>query len=284
VKYEANFSAHDFNDAVFSARRSPDRRHFRLVECGRCGMIYSDPATDPASVAGLYETSRVTYGDIEEQILASYAPILDLALPRLGHRGAFVEIGGARGFMLRYGAEQGFAEQIEIEPSSDAEKRFVAESPKARFIKGIFTRGVLPPACASLVCFFQVLDHIPDPRSFLEEVLHVLEPGGVAVCVTHDTRALSARILGERSPIFDIEHTYLFHRRNLAELFAKTGFDDVESFRVSNRYELRYWLHLAPIPARLKAFALGLFSRLRLADKRIKLAAGNFGVIARKPG
>ena len=284
VKYEANFSADDFNAAVFSARRSPDRRHFRLVECDRCGMIYSDPATDPAAVAGLYETSRVTYEDLEAQIYASYAPILDRAVNGLTHRGAFVEVGGGRGFMLRYGAEKGFAEQIEIEPSADAKDRFVPPSAQARFVRGIFNRDVLPPASASLVCFFQVLDHIPDPRSFLEDVLHVLEPGGVAVCVTHDTKALSARVLGERSPIYDIEHTYLFHRQNLPELFQKAGFDRVEAFGVANNYALRYWLHLAPMPAGLKKVALGLFRGLRLADTPVKLAAGNFGVIARKPG
>jgi SAM-dependent methyltransferase len=283
VKYEANFNDADFNDAVFSARRSPDRRHFRLVECGGCGMIYSDPATDPADVAGLYATSRVTYADLEEQIYASYAPILDRAVNKLPHRKAFVEIGGGRGFMLRYGAEKGFAEQIEIEPSADAEARFGPPSPTAHFYRGIFTPGVLPEGSASLVCFFQVLDHIPHPRSFLEEVLRVLQPGGLAVCVTHDTRALSARLLGERSPIFDIEHTYLFHRRNLAKLFEQTGFTEVESFPVRNRYAIRYWLHLAPLPARLKSLALKFLTRLRLADKPIELAAGNFGAIARKP-
>jgi SAM-dependent methyltransferase len=283
VKYEATFSDHDFNTAVFSARRSPDRCHFRLVECTQCGMIYSDPATDPAALAGLYETGRVTYGDLEAQIYASYAPVLDRALSGLDQRRAFVEIGGGRGFMLRYGAEHGFAEQIEIEPSSDAESRFEPPSAQARFLRGVFAPGVLPGASASLVCFFQVLDHIPNPRSFLEEVFAVLQPGGVAVCVTHDTRAMSARLLGERSPIFDIEHTYLFHKGNLPELFRRTGFDRVESFGVSNRYALRYWLHLAPAPARLKRLALGLFQRMRLADVPIRLAAGNFGVIARKP-
>jgi SAM-dependent methyltransferase len=282
VKYEATFSADDFNARVFSARRMPDKRHFRLVQCNGCGMIYSDPACDPSLLAKLYEKSAVTYERQEEQIYNSYAPILDRALQGLDHRKAFVEIGGGRGFMLRYGHEKSFASQVEIEPSADAERRFAPAGRKARFVRGIFGKGMLPPASASLVCFFQVLDHIPDPHAFLQAVHEVLAPGGAAVCVTHNTRAWSAKILGERSPIYDIEHTYLFDHHNLPRLFARAGFAEAESFPVANRYALRYWLHLAPMPRLLKRAALWTLERLWLADRKVNLRAGNFAVVARK--
>jgi len=282
VKYEATFTADDFNGRTFSARRMPDKRHFRLVQCLGCGMIYSDPACDASLLAALYEKSAVTYARQEEQIYDSYAPILDRALDGLEHRKAFIEIGGGRGFMLRYGHEHGFASQIEIEPSADAEKQFAPASANARFIRGMFSRGMFPPASASLVCFFQVLDHIPAPHAFLEAVHEVLAPGGVAVCVTHNTRAFSAKILGERSPIYDIEHTYLFNNHNLPALFKRSGFAAAESFAVANRYALRYWLHLAPLPRLLKKTVLWALERLWLADRKINLRAGNFGVVARK--
>jgi SAM-dependent methyltransferase len=282
VKFAANFSDDDFNAAVFSARRMPDGRHYRFVKCSTCGMIYSDPVGDPSRLADLYATSLVTYARQEEQIYDSYAPILDRALPGLMHRGAFVEIGGGRGFLLRYGHEKGFASQIEIEPSEDAAKRFLPSSERSRFIRGLFAKGLLPRESTSLVCFFQVLDHIPDPRAFLDEVYEVLEPGGAAVCVTHNTRALSARLLGERSPIFDIEHTYLFNRSNLATLFKNVGFADVEAFPIANRYSLRYWWHLAPLPGGIKGVGLRMLEKVRLADRKIGLYAGNFGIVAWK--
>ena len=142
-KYAANFSVGDLNAAIFSARRAPDRRHFRLVECSSCGIVYSDPACAAQDLAVLYERSAVTYDDQESQIYDSYAPILDRALATIAHRGTFAEIGGGRGFMLRYGAERGFSELIEVEPSSDAERRFVPPSEKTRFIRDIFVPGTL---------------------------------------------------------------------------------------------------------------------------------------------
>jgi SAM-dependent methyltransferase len=282
VKYPANFSAEDFSVKVFSARRAPDRRHFQLIECERCRMIYSDPACDPSHLATLYHDATVNYGEQEEQIYESYAAVLDRALPRVGKRGVFLEIGGGNGFMLRYGARHGFAEQIEIEPSKDAELKFKPASANARFIRGIFTRGTLPPASVSMACFFQMLDHVPDPFELVSAVFEALEPGGVVVSVTHNTQALSAKLLGERSPIFDIEHTYLFNPHNKSELFRKAGFDQVDAFSVANRYALRHWFHLAPVPG--KKTIAPVLEKTGLAGIPIKLNAGNFGVIGIKPG
>jgi SAM-dependent methyltransferase len=283
-KYAANFSADDFTAATFSARRQPDRRHFRLVECKGCGIIYSDPACAPADLSSLYEVSAANYDDQESQIYDSYAPALDRALPLLPRRGTFVEVGGGRGFMLRYGAERGFSELVEIEPSADAERRFVAPTERARFVRGTFERGILAPGSASLVCFFQMLDHLPDPMQFVRTVHDLLEPGGAAVCVTHDTSALTARVLGEASPIYDIEHTYLFNRRNLARLFEKAGFARAKTFRLANDYALRYWLDMAPLPPALKQRLQRAVGHSRVGKLRVRLYMGNMGIVAQKPG
>jgi hypothetical protein len=128
-----------------------------------------------------------------------------------------------------------------------------------------------------------MLDHVPDPSRFLSDVFAALEPGGAAVCVTHDTSALSARLLGERSPIYDIEHTYLFNRRNLAALFQAAGLERVESFPIANRYALRYWCRLFPMPTGIKLASLKLLECLGLAAWRVSLRAGNCGVIGWRP-
>lgn len=284
VKYAASFRAEDLNARIFSARRMPDRRHFRLVECGNCGIIFSDPACDPSNLAALYQQSSVSYGSQERQIHDSYAPILDRALARTPNRSLFLEIGGGTGFMLRYGAEKGFREQIEIEPSADAERKFVPPGPGGRFIRGVFERGMIPEGSVSLACFFQMLDHVPDPLRFLHAVFEALEPGGVAVCVTHNTRALSARILGERSPIYDIEHTYLFNPSNMSLLFERAGFSGLEAFPIANRYSARHWLNLAPLPRLAKGSLLSGLEILGLADLPLRLRAGNFAVIGGKKG
>lgn len=284
VKFPASFSIEDLNESVFSARRLPDRRHFRLMECRQCGMIFSDPACDADALRHLYTQGRVTYERVESHIYDSYAPLLLRALPRVRARHCFVEIGGGSGFLLRFGREQGFARLVEVEPSADAERMFPSHGSGGEFIRDMFHGGVLPPGSVSLACFFQMLDHVPHPLPFLRDVLAALEPGGVAVCAVHNTRAWSARLLGERSPIFDIEHTALFNPRNIAALFTKAGFAAPEVFGFSNRYTMRYWLHLAPLPRAAKErLLLPAIEKTGIADWRIPLPAGNLCIIAAKP-
>lgn len=281
--YSANFDPKDLNAAVFSARRSPDRKHFRFVECHDCGMIFSDPTFDSAFLPKLYSESLVNYDPQVDQIYDSYLPILDVALTRVRQRGVFLEIGGGSGFMLRYGFENGFSEQIEIEPSKNALEKFKPFSPQSRFIQECFTKGSLPKGSVHLACFFQVLDHISDPASFLESVLEIMEPAGVVVCVTHNTQALSAKLLGERSPIFDIEHTYLFNLSNIELLFRKVGFERIETFPISNRYSLKIWLHLLPMPSFIRRLVLFPMRCEKIANLRFKIRAGNLALIAQKP-
>jgi hypothetical protein len=56
--YDANFEPADLNPAVFSARRLPDRVHYRMVRCGTCGLVRSDPVAHLNTLARLYEPSH----------------------------------------------------------------------------------------------------------------------------------------------------------------------------------------------------------------------------------
>lgn len=287
LKYPGRFELGDFNAEIFSARRSPDRRHFQIQECNQCGMLYSDPACSIENLSKLYEKSTVTYEETENHIYNSYVPVLNKALARTQLRKSFCEIGGGRGFMLSYGAQHNFSELIEVEPSTDAEARFLRPTPNSRFVRDLFTKnlfetGALEKSSASLVCFFQILDHVPNPRAFLETVWELLAPGGVMVCVTHNTRALSAKLLGERSPIFDIEHTYLFNKNNLSQLLVDVGFSEPKVWSISNNYTLDYWSHLAPLPGRAKRFVKQVVSYAGGKYIKIPLYAGNFAASAIK--
>ena len=59
--YAMNFQPQDLNGAVFSARRIPDRLHYRMVRCQRCGLLRSYPILPAGELARLYESSQFTY-------------------------------------------------------------------------------------------------------------------------------------------------------------------------------------------------------------------------------
>ena len=59
--YTANFDLQYFNPAVFSARRLPDRIHYRIVKCKKCGLVRSDPVVDICKLSQLYVHSNFDY-------------------------------------------------------------------------------------------------------------------------------------------------------------------------------------------------------------------------------
>ncbi len=86
----------------------------------------------------------------------------------------------------------------------------------------------------------------------------------------------------ESSPIYDIEHTYLFNIENITQLFAKAGFTDVEAFAVPSTYSARHWIKMLPAPHSIREKTMQLAQKIGFADIPVKLYAGNMAVIARK--
>jgi len=77
------------------------------------------------------------------------------------------------------------------------------------------------------------------------------------LCLNHDVRALSARALGEHSPIFDVEHTYLWSEETLGLLMRKHGLAPVAGGSVVNHYSLGYVSQLLPLRAGQRAACCG---------------------------
>src|SRR5581483_1192487 len=73
--YSANFTPDALNPEVFSARRLPDRLHYRLVR--------SDPVAESELVAALYERSKVTYQDEVSYLQRTYGRYLKRALQHI---------------------------------------------------------------------------------------------------------------------------------------------------------------------------------------------------------
>jgi hypothetical protein len=117
-----------------------------------------------------------------------------------------------------------------------------------------------------------------EPLSLLREVRALLRPGGVFVAVCHDFRALSARLLGWKSPIFDLEHMQILSAAGLHTLLGRAGFAAVEVQPIWNRYPARCWMRLLPLPDGLRR----RLQRLPGTALPVSISAGNLSVVVRK--
>ena len=94
------------------------------------------------------------------------------------------------------------------------------------------------------------------------------------IVVTHDTQGLSVKLFGERSPIFDIEHIFLFNKKTIAALFKRATFKLVNVKNLVNTYPLSYWIRMS---------GLGLNISWLPIDPPISLSGGNIVTVAQKP-
>jgi SAM-dependent methyltransferase len=134
----------------------------------------------------------------------------------------------------------------------------------------------------SLITCFQTVEHPYDPLKICRDVFTLLKPGGALFLICHNRRSSSTLFLGLKSPIFDVEHLQLFSYRSASFLLDKAGFTSIESRSVLNRYPLRYWLKLLPLPRKLKQEALAYLCRHHFGNLPIPLPAGNLAVVGYK--
>jgi SAM-dependent methyltransferase len=280
--YPANFAPEALNPTVFSARRLPDDVRYRMVRCNTCGLVRSDPIADPEILSRLYRESSFDYTSEVENLRRTYGQRL-AGLTRYGVRkGALLEIGCGTGFLLEEALAQGYAEIHGVEPSVSA---VALASPNVRptIVCDIMRPGLFPPEQFDVVCFFHMLDLVPDPGALLNECWRVLKPGGLILCVNNNVQAVSARLLKERSPIVEIKHAFLFGQATMDRLFTAHGFTVCHVRPIWNRFTLRYLAHMAPLPSAPKRILLGGLDRLLLGRVPVSLPVGNMELVARKP-
>jgi len=281
--YPARLGAEAATYGRFSARRQPDRVHYRIVRCRKCRLIRSDPVLPEEELARLYRGSAFDYEDESACARLTYARYVAESLPLCKGRTRMLEIGCGNGFFLEKAREFGFAEVFGVEPSRHAVEA-ASHAVRDRIKNEMFQAGLYPPGWFSLICGFQVLDHLTGPNEVLQACRVLLEPGGLALFINHDVGAWTNRLLGEYSPVIDIEHTYLYDQKTMATLFRQNGFDVVRVFSVRNEYPLAYWCKLAPLPGWLKSRLLPAVKGSRCGRWIVPMRAGNLGILARVGG
>ncbi|MFH0793689.1 MAG: class I SAM-dependent methyltransferase [bacterium] len=280
--YPANFNPRDLNPSVFSARRLPDRIHYRIVKCRACGLVRSDPVADSALLDKLYAQSTFDYEPEVSNLRATYGRYLGMLDHHRVKKDSLLEIGCGNGFFLEEALARGYREVRGVEPS-EAAVASADPAVRSRIVCNTMKAGLFPSESFDVICMFQAFDHIPDPVALLRECCHVLRPGGLALLLNHNMNAFSARLLGERSPIIDIEHTFLYTPATMTQMISSQGLQVRRVGSVLNRYTLSYLFHLAPLSGGLKNLVLDLLKRTKVGKLPLWAPLGNLYVIAQKP-
>ena len=161
--YPSNFDLEAFNPEVFSARRLPDRIHYRMVECKKCNLLRSDPVADSDTLLQLYIKSTFSYGNQINFLKKTYGRYLELAKKVSPNATSLLEIGCGSGFFLEEAIKHGIPNVWGVEPSTNAASQAPINLQK-KIILDVMRPNLFPKDTTfDIICLFQVLDHMPDP-------------------------------------------------------------------------------------------------------------------------
>jgi len=278
---KADFDVERLDSFAFASRKMPEYMHYQLIDCPTCDLLYASPLPRKETLEHGYCDANYDSGVEAHYAAETYAGFLSTIIGRLPDRHGALDIGAGDGAFLEHLQEYGFDGIVGIEPSRAPIAAAHADvRPLIR--EGLFSGDDFPPNSFSLVTCFQTLEHLHDPLEMVRAVRKLLKPGGAVFFICHNRHALSARLLGRKSPIFDIEHLQLFSPRSAHYLLEKCGFEYLRGEEILNRYPLRYWCRLLPLPRKVKHLFIRLLDRLGIGKLPLSVPAGNIAVVGFK--
>ena len=276
-RFATNIEEEKKSSFSYSSRKRPELMHYALMECQSCRTLFVEKVPD---LDGLIENYVVASFDsrIESEYAAKtygkYLNRLDLIRNR-----RILDIGCGDGTFLEKATSLGAESVLGIEPSQGA---LESAGEVRNSIRTIPVEQCDYQFEFDLVTCFQTLEHLVDPKTVLSKMCSAAISGGYVAVVCHNRLSLVNRLMGRRSPIFDIEHLQMFSVEGLEKIFQSTNLEVVVSKQILNSYPLGYWLRLFPMPKIIKDF----FESRRdsfLMRIPISLFVGNRLVVAIKP-
>ena len=282
VVLESNYDPAKMTPHAFASRKLPEYMHSRMVKCADCGLVYGTPAVSIKTMQDAYATAAFDSSQESGFAADTYSKLIESQIRSLSEREAALDIGTGDGAFLQRLLRLKFRNVVGVEPSAAP---IAAASSEIRPLirHGIFRAEDFEPGRFDLITCFQVLEHVPDPVGLVRDCRSLLKRGGMFVAAVHNIYAVSARVLGDKSPIFDIEHLQLFSAKTVVDLLHRSGFDRSIAHSIWNRYPLSYWLRLFPLPPKMKEVALGAAAKSHLGAILVPFPAGNIAAFGWKP-
>jgi len=194
----------------------------RLVRCQDCAMIYANPVPSAYASGQYYDETASGYYLSPAKLESDYAPVRferELKLFRkYSGCGVVLDVGCSSGAFLyqlnkRY---PGDYEVIGLDASGPALD--FASSRGVPVVRGDFLDQSFDQRRFDAITFWAVLEHLFEPRAFLNKAWSMLKPGGLCYVLVPNMKSLATRLLGARYRYIYHQHLNYFNRATLSRL------------------------------------------------------------------
>jgi len=224
-------------DAYLTLFQAEDRlgtsngRRFHIVECSQCALIRLDPMPSAAEMASFYpedywwEPDASALGRLAE-IYRQFV-LLDhvyFVTHDIDRDGLILDVGSGGGSLVHALRKRGL-KAFGLDAATGA-----ARSAHAQYgvsaVQGLVHEAPFPSGLFGTITLCHVLEHVPDPIAFLEDVGRMLRPGGKLFVQVPNAACWQFLLLGSRWSGLDApRHLFHFRLSDLEQLLDAAGFD-----------------------------------------------------------
>lgn len=208
-------------------------REFQLVACEGCGLMRLAPQPAPQELSHYYPQNYWYSPDpslaarLEESyrrlVLRDHVRFVSRALVECGEKGPLLDVGCGGALLPRMLRERGFSAMgLDSSPEAAALAWNINGVP---VVCGDLEHAPLRSGTCAAVTMFHVLEHLYDPRAYLESARALLEPHGRLIVQVPNAGSWQFRLLGPRWNGVDVpRHLTDFRVSDLEALLSAAGF------------------------------------------------------------
>ncbi|MEW6741193.1 MAG: class I SAM-dependent methyltransferase [Planctomycetota bacterium] len=209
---------------------------YRIVRCPGCNLVYTLPRLPSEHIREMYQSDYWRSAEAKHFGYTDYLKDAPLYLrtfrmrSRLVDRylsspGRILEVGCAAGFFLKVMQEKGW-ETIGVELSQQMVDYARAELALPDVRSGTLLDQDLEEKSFDAITFWDVVEHLEDPRPTLIRARELLKDDGIVIIETQNVESPFAKLMGRRWQHYKFEeHLWHFSKRTLALLLDAVGFE-----------------------------------------------------------
>jgi 2-polyprenyl-3-methyl-5-hydroxy-6-metoxy-1,4-benzoquinol methylase len=195
-----------------------------LSKCSGCGFVFCKPIPTKEELDKVYEGyGRNDY--LSDLTIQAYERILDSFEP-YRKTNKLIDVGCGIGYFLEVAKKRGW-EIYGTEFTEEAVK--ICENKGAKMELGVLNPDNYEPESFDVVCSFEVIEHINNPRQELTNFNKLLRKGGLVYCTTPNFNAVERYQLGADWNVLGYpEHLSYYTPKTLKRVFTESGFHTKE--------------------------------------------------------